>query len=87
MSPVPVTPQRIRTIAGQFGFRGLLITDGNIVKSMLRSGKVSLLQEVGEVNDAQRLLDFCRQEDIDIEDDRTTPIPEWREDPWIQHGA
>ena len=87
MSSVSITPQRIRIIAGQSGFRGLRLTDGNVVQSLLRSGKRTLLQEIGCVTDVQRLLDFCRRESIEIEDIRTPYIPEWVDDPWVAYGA
>jgi len=82
-----ITPKRIRTVAAQSGFWGLVIGDGNIVRSLIWHRTASFSQEIGHVRDPWRLIDFCDREGIQIEDDRTIPVPEWREDPWIQYGV
>ena len=87
MSSIPVTPRVIRVLAGQTGFCRFRLVDGNEVRCELRSSGKALSQIVGYVTNAQRLIDFCRGEDIEIQDDRTPHIPEWADDPWVAYGA
>ena len=86
MSTVPVTPLVIRVLSGQAGFCRFRLVGGNEVRCELRSRGKTRSQLVGYVTDAQRLIDFCRRESIEIEDDRT-PYMLWADDPWVAYGA
>ena len=87
MSNIRVTPMVVKALAGQVGFRRLRITDGSYVESLISIQGRMFAQHVGQVRDVQKLIDFCRREGIEIEDDRLPPIPAWAEDPWVAFGA
>ena len=82
-----ITTSLVRVLAGQVGFRRLRITDGNVIQCLVSSRGQMITQQVGQVSDVQRLIDFCQDESIEIRDDRTPHLPSWAEDPWAAYGA
>ena len=80
---ITVTPFVVRVLAGQSGFIRFCIKDGNVLRSIV--GRRS--QEVGQVTDASRLMQFCAEVGVEIEDQRTLPAPQWIEDLWVLYGA
>ena len=80
---ITITPNVVRALAGQYGFIRMCIKDGNLLRSIV--GRRS--QEVGQVTDASKLMQFCAEVGVEIEDQRTPHVPEWIEDPWVLYGA
>ena len=80
---ITITPSVVRALAGQSGFIRFCIKDGNVVRSIV--GRRS--QEVGQVTDVGRLMQFCAKVGVEVEDQRTPTTPQWIEDPWVLYGA
>ncbi|MCJ7736043.1 MAG: hypothetical protein MUQ10_01840 [Anaerolineae bacterium] len=80
---ITITPNVVRALAGQSGFIRFCIKDGNVLRSIV--GRWS--QEVGQVTDVSKLMQFCAQLGVEIDDQRTPPALQWIEDPWVLYGA